>query len=298
MYAADGLTLMAVEEMPTTRAARGERFDDYRIWIGADPLRRRALAVSARPVSDAAGGFAGAALAYTDITDLMRAIQTRDAFLAAVSHELRTPLTSVVGHLEMLLDSGQLDRSLVRQVVVAQRNADRLGRLVSDLLESAQHRAGPLVLDRAPVDVGLLVVESVESAELVAEAAGIELRVVPAPRAMVDADQEKLRQVIDNLISNALKYTDRGGRVEVRVQTEEGELTVIVSDDGIGIGAEDQAQLFTPFFRSERARERPVSGVGLGLGICEAIVVAHGGRIDVVSAVGEGTTVAVSLPLV
>lgn len=297
VYAADGVTLLASEDIATARAANGEEFDDYRIWVGSDPLRRRALAVSARSVIDASGRFAGAALAYNDVTDLMRAIQARDDFLAAVSHELRTPLTSVIGHLELLHDHVTTDEALTTRVEVAQRNADRLSHLVADLLESAQHRAGPVALERGFIDVGALVAESVESAGPSAQAAGIELRGCGAVGPVAEVDHQKLRQVVDNLVSNALKYTDRGGSVDVWVDAQGGGIRIGVRDDGIGIDPTDQARLFTPFFRSDRARERQVAGVGLGLGICEAIVVAHGGRIAVKSAVGEGTTFTVSLPL-
>jgi PAS domain S-box-containing protein len=297
VYAADATTLLELDAMPSVRAARGEEFDDYRIWIGPDPLRRRALSVSARAVYDSSGAFAGAAMAYSDITELMVAIQTRDGFLASVSHELRTPLASVIGYLELLADHGELSEKSRRHVEVVQRNAGRLRFLVSDLLESAQHRAGPVELARRPVDLGVVVREGLEAALPAARTAGVDLEgslQSPLP-AVVDAS--RVRQVVDNLLSNAVKYTDPGGHVTVTLVEAGGEAVLAVSDTGIGMSDDDLDQLFTAFFRSERARERQTPGVGLGLGICEAIVAAHGGRMHVSSALGSGTTVTATLPL-
>lgn len=297
VYAADASTRLTAEEMPSARAARGEEFDDHRIWIGADPLTRRALSVSARAVFDGSGAFAGAAMAYSDITELMRAIQTRDDFLASVSHELRTPLASVIGYLELLADSGELGDDAVRHVEVVQRNAGRLRFLVSDLLESASHRTGPVELVRGPVELGIVVEEAVEAALPAARAAevGIEAEVPGPVRAEVDPG--RLRQVVDNLISNGLKYTDPGGHVTVSLAREGTDAVLRVRDSGIGVSKDDLGQLFAPFFRSETARERHTPGVGLGLGICEAIVEAHGGSIRVDSVLGEGTTVTATFPL-
>ncbi len=223
------MTRLESELLPSTRAARGEEFDDVRVWIGSDPLTRRAIAISARTVRDASGGFAGAALALSDITDLMRAIQARDDFLAAVSHELRTPLTSVVGHLEVLLDHGDLDDGPVRQLRVIERNAARLHRLVSDLLDSAEHRGGPVRLTRSPVDLTQLVGEALESAAPAARASGIVLGSTLVEGLVAVVDPQRLRQVIDNLISNAVKYTDPGGRVDVRLDAVDGEVRLEVS---------------------------------------------------------------------
>ena len=298
VFAADATTRLEAEECPAERARQGQPFDDYRIWVGADPSRRRALAVSSRPVLDEKGAFAGAALAYSDVTDLMRAIEARDDFLAAASHELRTPLMSVVGYLELIEDDPQLDESLRHQVGVAQRNARRLGLLVADLLESTQRSDTGLVLSRSMIDVGALAREAVEAALPMAGAAGIGVACSQSPRAMAEVDHERVRQVFDNLLTNAVKYTDRGGEVDVRVEVRGGFVAVEVRDSGIGIGIEDLDSLFTPFFRAGAARERHATGVGLGLGICESIVVAHGGWIEVESTVGIGTSMTVMLPAV
>ncbi len=297
IFADDGTTPMESEAMPTSRAARGEEFDDYRIWIGPDPATRRAIAVSARAIYDDAGTFAGAAMAYNDITDLMRAIRARDDFLASVSHELRTPLASVVGYLEMLAESPEVGMDARRQVEVIRRNAGRLRDLVSDLLESAAHRAGPVAVTRRPTDLGLIAAEALEAALPSARARGVHLEGDILTGVLGDFDPGRVRQVLDNLISNGVKYSDAGDRVVIRLRAIEGEAVLRVSDTGIGMSAGDLSQLFIPFFRADAARERQAAGVGLGLGITRSIIDGHGGRIEVDSAPGEGTTFTVWFPL-
>lgn len=297
VYAADGVTVLTAEAMPSSRAARGEEFDDYRIWIGGDPVERRALSVSSRALHDTSGALVGAGLAYSDITELMRAIQMRDDFLASVSHELRTPLASVVGYLELLADSVELSPDTTRQVAVIQRNADRLRDLVSDLLDSAQHRTGPLDLTRTSVDLSRIAGEALEAALPSARAAGVDLEGHILDGVRGDGDPGRLRQVIDNLVSNAVKYSDAGDRVTLSLRRAGSVAVLEVEDTGIGMTPSDLDLLFTPFFRSDQARARQAPGVGLGLGICEAIMVAHGGSIETVSVLGEGTTFTAFLPL-
>ncbi len=223
----------------------------------------------------------------------------KDDFVAAVSHELRTPLTSITGYLELVLDgeAGALNAEQIQFLGVAQRNTGRLLRLVGDLLFVARVEAGKMALDTSPVDLHTLVFESVEAASLGAEAKEIELLLSTDAIDPIEADPARLAQVIDNLVSNAIKFTPRGGRVEVRSFAEGGYAVVEVGDTGMGISAEDQAQLFERFFRTESATSSAIQGTGLGLAIAKAIVEAHGGEILVESQVGSGTTFRVTLPL-
>ena len=297
VYAVDGVTPLTAEEMPSMRAVRGEEFDDVRIWIGPDPDERRAISVSSRALFDPSGEFVGSGMAYSDVTELMRAIQMRDDFLASVSHELRTPLASVVGYLELLGENVDVGEESRHQIEVLQRNAGRLRDLVSDLLESADQRTGPVVLAAMAADVGRIVEESLEAAVPSAWEAEVELKgeIEPDVRGIVDAG--RVRQVVDNLVSNAIKYSDSGDRVLLTLRRVDGAAVIAVKDTGIGMTEEDIDLLFTPFYRSVQARKRLSPGVGLGLGICQAIVSAHGGRIEVESTLGEGTCFTVTLPL-
>ena len=218
----------------------------------------------------------------------MRALHAQENFVADVSHELRSPLTSVLGHLELLLESEVLPDGLERQVAVIQRNAERLQVLVSDLLETAGQREGPMRLARSSSDLAALVRDVVETSRPAADAAAVTLSLDVPPAVPAFVDERRIRQVVDNLVANAVKYTDAGGRVDVRLQQVDGVAELVVADTGIGIDAADLEHLFEPFFRADDARRRVSPGVGLGLGIARHIVEAHRGSLTVVSARGEG----------
>lgn len=297
LYAADGLTQLTEQEMPVARAANGEEFDDERVWVGTDPTSRRALSVSSRTVRNAAGEFAGAALAFSDVTDLVHAVRAREVFATSVSHELRTPLTTVLGHLEILLEGGELPEAAVRQIRAVQRNAVRLRYLVSDLLDPAAQGPRAVTLSTAPTEVAHLIGEAVEAVRPAAIEAGVTLtdHAQGPIHAVLDAD--RVRQVLDNLITNAVKYTNTGDRVDVWLKAEQDAVAITVTDTGIGIAPEDVERLFDPFFRAGGARDRMSPGLGLGLGIAQSIVRAHGGQITVASTPEEGSSFQITLPL-
>ncbi len=297
VYAADNSTLLAREEMPTHRASQGEEFDDHLIWIGQDPLTNRAVSVSARSVHDRSGRFAGAALAYKDVTDFMRALRIKDEFVASVSHELRTPLTSIVGYVDLLQEREDLPRAVLNHLGVVARNTDRLQRLVADLLHTAQVEDGPLQVVRTRSDLARIVRDSALAATPTAAAAGIRLEVDAPDELETLIDAQRMAQVVDNLLSNAIKYSPGGGEVCVRLQVDANRVELEVSDTGIGIEAADRDRLFTRFFRARHAEEQSIQGVGLGLSIVKSIVESHGGRIVVDSAIGRGSTFRIRLPL-
>jgi signal transduction histidine kinase len=297
VFAPDGSTVLTREEMPTFRAANGEEFDDCRIWVGDDPLSRRALSVSARSVRAQDGTFAGAALAYKDVTEFMRALQVKDEFVASVSHELRTPLTSIMGYVDLLLERPDLVPEQAAHLEVVSRNSDRLRRLVADLLHSAQIDDGPMEVVRTDADFSSIVHQSVLTAAPGARAAGVTLEVDVPESLPVLVDAQRMSQVVDNLISNAVKYTPEGGRVRVVLDVDGARVELAVADTGIGISPPDLTRLFTRFFRARPAEERSIQGVGLGLSITKSIVESHGGRIEVDSEVGRGSVFRVRLPL-
>jgi signal transduction histidine kinase len=297
VYAEDGTTLLTQRDMPSWRAAQGEEFDDCRIWVGEDPLTRRALSVSARTVHDRAGQFNGAALAYKDVTDFMRALRVKDEFVASVSHELRTPLTSIVGYVDLVREQPRLGEQEAAHLEVVARNAERLARLVADLLHAAKVVEEPLHVVRAPTDLAAVVRESVAAATPAADAAGIVLEAVVPERLPAVLDAQRMGQVVDNLVSNALKYTPAGGRVEVWLVQDGNRAELAVSDTGIGIEATDRERLFTRFFRARDAEDRSIPGIGLGLSIAKAIVEGHGGRIEVESEPGSGSVFRVRVPV-
>jgi len=223
----------------------------------------------------------------------------KDEFLSLVSHELRTPLTSIRGYLDLVLDeeAGTLNPEQRRFLNAVERNSGRLLRLVGDLLFVAQADAGRLTLERAKVDVAALAADCVEAARPFADQRAIDLQLTAVPVPALVGDRGRLAQVVDNLVSNALKFTPEGGHVEVRTSTIGDYVYLEVEDSGIGIPAAEQPRLFERFFRAASATEQAIPGTGLGLAIVKAIVEAHAGLIEVVSAPGKGTTFRVELPL-
>lgn len=295
VYHLDGRTPLTREEMPSYRATQGEEFTDYRYWVGDDPLTRAAFTTSARQVRAPSGERLGAALAYQEITDLLRALQVKDQFVSSASHELRTPLTAMLGHLEMLAEE-DLPPDVLDRLRVVQRNAERLRTLVADLLLVAQAGEVGLVMQRSELDLVPLVRDAVETARPSAERAGIDLRLETPDRLVVRADGPRLRQVVDNLVSNGVKYTEPGGSVTVTARLSAGAVELVVADTGIGIAAAEVPQVFTRFFRGGEALRKHIPGTGLGLEVVSSIVTAHGGTIDVDSEPGRGTTFTVTLP--
>jgi PAS domain S-box-containing protein len=222
----------------------------------------------------------------------------KDEFVALVSHELRTPLTSIRGYLELLLeDAESFEQTHTDWLSVIDRNSERLLCLVEDLLLKAQVNAGKVALTVKEVDIASIVEHSVETGAPVAAARGIALVSSAEPVPPVAADPVRLGQVIDNLISNALKFTPAGGRVEVRASERNGRARIEIADTGTGISPAEQERLFERFYRTAQAQTDAVPGVGLGLSIAKAIVEAHGGTISCESVEGAGTTFAIELPL-
>ena len=297
VYGPDGTTDVPKDEMPTFMASQGNEFDDVRIWVGDDPVTRRALSVSARVVRDDAGRFNGAALAYKDVTDFMRALEVKDEFVSSVSHELRTPLTSIHGYAMLLLERDDLPAQARAHLEVVVRNTERLQRLVGDLLHAVQVDEDALHFERVETDLTQVVRQAVLAAEPAARASQITLRVEAPPRLPLKVDPQRIAQVVDNLVSNAVKYTPAGGEVVVQVGIDANRVEIAVMDTGVGIDAADRDRLFTRFFRARQAAEQSIQGVGLGLNITRSIVEGHGGRIDVESEIGRGSTFRVRLPL-
>ena len=223
----------------------------------------------------------------------------RSSLVATVSHELRTPLTSIVGYLELLDESasGPLDATeRATYLASARRSAGRLALLVDQLLTLTEARRALLGLDVRTLDVDALVRETVTAARPAADAGSVEIRAEASNLGAIVGDPTRLGQVLDNLVSNAIKFTPGGGAVAVRARRESGGVAFEVSDTGIGISADDRERLFEPFFRSDEATAAAVPGTGLGLTIAKAIVDAHRGEIAVTSVPGDGTTFRVWIP--
>jgi signal transduction histidine kinase len=219
----------------------------------------------------------------------------KDEFLGLVSHDLRTPLSSIVGYVELLLDElGEGEQRQFLEIVL--RNSVRLERMINDLLLVAQLQAGKFELELDQVELPQLVAQAIEEHRPRAEAAGVTLTAVAAPVPALVADPSRLAQVLDNLISNGIKFTPRGGSVTIAVRGEADLALLEITDTGIGIPAAEQTQLCSRFFRATTATAGRIPGTGLGLYIVKAIAEAHGGGIELESREAVGTTVRVALP--
>jgi signal transduction histidine kinase len=230
---------------------------------------------------------------------LLELDRMKDQFVSSVSHELRTPLTSMVGYLELLLDEdevGELDDEERRRFLeIVNRSCLRLNRLVDDILFVARVDAGRLSLEREAVDLGALAAASVETARAAATAKGVDLRLSREDDLpQLDADPLRLTQMLDNLISNAVKFTPEGGTVTVTAAPTGAGVRLEIADTGVGIPADEVGRLFDRFFRASTSAV--AQGTGLGLSIVKSIVDVHGGTIRVESTEGAGTTFAVDLP--
>jgi len=223
----------------------------------------------------------------------------KDEFVATASHELRTPLTSITGYLEMSLDpaEGGLSPATQSHLRIAQRNADRLGDLVDQLLFLARADSRPLEIDRGRVDLGEILTEAAEMARPAASAKDIDLLVDPMTRRPVLADGAQLLRIVENLVTNAVKFTPESGSVRLTARDGGDAAILEVSDTGVGIPTAEQPELFNRFFRGTAAIQRAIPGSGLGLAISQVIAEAHGSTIEVESAPGTGSTFRLALPL-
>ena len=250
------------------------------------------------PIAREDGTVVGRIWTLREVTADRRLERLRDAFVAAVSHELRTPLTSISGFLELLGDEEhELGPAGRRYVDAIRRSNARLRGAVEDLLLVAEIEADRLELRPEPTDLAELATATVDAARRGAVESGIELLLDVTCRLPLEADAERLRQVLENLVSNAVKFTPDGGSVMLSAQNGDGRLRVEVTDTGIGIPHEEMGQVFSRFYRASTATRRAIPGTGVGLVIARAIVEAHGGTISLESTEGAGTRVTVTLPL-
>jgi PAS domain S-box-containing protein len=257
------------------------------------------LSVTEAVMRDPAGAVAGRIFAFRDISADRLVEQMKSDFVSTVSHELRAPLTSIYGFAETLLRQdvlfGEDERKTFLGYIASE--SQRLTQIVDALLNVARLDTGDLQVNIAPTDLRDVVGEAVQSAQdAAADRAHVVVELPEEPLA-ANADREKLRQVFQILLDNALKYSRDGGTVTVGVERKDDTVEVSVADQGIGIPQAEQEQIFRKFYRGVDADQRGgAGGTGLGLFIARGLVTAMGGRISVESREGEGSTFAVELP--
>ncbi len=307
---AEGRPILEVVRQPEVldlirRGLAGEEGLRGEMEVGG--ARRRVFGVTVSPVpgspeettGDAPIRPIGAVAVLHEITELRRLEQVRRDFVANVSHELKTPLTSIQGFAETLLGGALDDRVNSRRFAeIIRDHALRLSRITDDLLKLSRIEAGKLEPEFQTVPAKELIERAIEAARPRAEAKRLALRLADAPETLrLRGDPNLLREVLDNLLANAIQYTPEGGRIEVSAAEEQGCGAIAVTDTGIGIPEAEQERIFERFYRVDAARSRELGSTGLGLSIARHIVEAHGGRIEVKSEVGEGSRFSFSIPL-
>ncbi len=331
VYGPDRTTPLPPEKRPEARALAGEEFSHQLLWLGRGESQR-AVSVTARSMGKQ-DAHRGSVLAFTDITDLMHALAAKDQFLSNVTHDLRSPLSAILGRADLVLERGGLPERSVKDLESVIANAERLQTMVQDLLFAA---SGTLRVKQRPVDLHDLVEVGVDASARLAVEAGVSLVTDVSPSVPAFADPVRVLQVLDNLISNAIKYSPEGGCVTVRARLEEpagpvrpvgpngperthepsrsrglgrpdaryippglhGQSAVLeIEDAGHGMTEEEVKNVFNRFYRTDGARRSPVPGVGLGLYITKAIVEAHRGTISCSSRSDRGTVFTVRLPV-
>jgi two-component system phosphate regulon sensor histidine kinase PhoR len=292
VYGSDRVTPVARDGKVLLEALYADKVHGPVYWVG-EPGNQRALVLSVRAIGRRPGQRTGTVLAAYDVTDLAQAVQVRDEFLATVSHELRTPLTSIVGYLDLigeLHDPAAL--GIAGELAVIQRNVDQLSGIIGSLLAGADQ--GP-ALTRGPVDLTARVEAVVRAAGDRAAERGLELQARLEPGVLLDGDADRLAQVVEALVANAIAFTP-SGRIDVDLGRDGDDAVLAVADTGVGLSEEDQRHVFDRFFRAQAARDGAVPGLGLGLSIAERTVVAHGGTLRIASRLGHGTRVVATLP--
>jgi PAS domain S-box-containing protein len=281
------------------RIRRGDgSFTDVEV-VRTDLLKNpsvNGIVVTARDITERVALQAGLERQVRELEELSR---IKSDFVAAVSHELRTPLACIIGEVEMLADGdlGDLTERQARSAEVVGRNSERLLSLIDDLLILSRIESNEICLNRAPTPVDGLVEDMRSLIASAAEAKSVDLSLECGSQPeSVFVDREQMGRALANLLTNAVKFTPPGGNVHLRARREGENLVVTVADTGMGIPLDEQARLFTRFFRSSAATRMAIQGTGLGLVIVKKIVEEHGGTISVASVPDQGTTVTVKVP--
>jgi len=259
----------------------------------------RLLELNLVPIHPEGNDFSGVLLVLQDVSAIRRLERMRSEFVANVSHELKTPITAVKGFAETLLGGAVNDEETARSFLqIIFDESDRLNRLIGDILELSKIESRRVPLVFSPVEVDTFVHKSIKLMESEAVRKRIELSMNIEPGLYVEADEDRLRQIIMNLLSNGINYTPEGGRVSLKVEgLGDDHIRIQISDSGIGIPKKDLPRIFERFYRVDKARSRSSGGTGLGLSIVKHLVELHKGTITVTSDVGVGSTFTIELPV-
>lgn len=277
-------------------------FEGGEPWVAEGELcrpagSRIAVRVTYSPLYDEDGRLSHVLANVVDITRFREAEEMKSTFISVVSHELKTPVSLIKGYANTLArEDANWDKDTVREgLQVISEESDRLNSLINNLLDASRIQAGGFRLERSDVSIPRLAGKVVENFQLQTTTHRFILDFAQ-DFPLVSGDEERLRQVFNNLVSNAIKYAPEGGEIRIGGWSDGDQVTVYVADEGIGIPDEEQGKLFQRFYRVDSSLRRKTQGAGLGLYLCRSIIEAHGGRIWLRSEPGKGTTVFFALP--
>ncbi|WP_255768027.1 sensor histidine kinase [Pseudarthrobacter sulfonivorans] len=293
IFGQDRQTMLPPDKRPINRAIAGESFADYLVWAGEEPAQR-AYSTAARPLVGEDGQLTGAVVVYNDVTGWVETLAATEELISTVSHEFRTPLNAILGNVDLVLeDTAGLPPDATQRLTVVQRNSERLLALLADLSATA---SAALKVHPKRTDLASLVESTLNSARAEADRSGVRLAAdIPSPL-WAYADPLRIGQALDNLVSNAIKYSPDGGVVDISAGTSGNWVQLRVRDTGMGMRTDDAAKVFRRYFRTDSARKAAIPGAGLGLSITKMIVERHGGRVACASDQGKGSTFTVTLP--
>jgi two-component system phosphate regulon sensor histidine kinase PhoR len=278
--------------------------NDEQLTIGeariAAPQQEQVIQLIATPLRDANDELAGALVVLHDVSELRQLETVRRDFIANISHELKTPLAAIRGLVETLIDDKQMEPDTHDRFLEKVRTqSTRLTTLVSDLLTISRLESDDATKDFQPLDLREPLSESLRALKSVSDSKRLTLsHSMPDEPVGIVGDAEALRELVDNLVGNAIKYTPSGGQVQVTLNRENSWAVLEVEDNGIGITPSDQSRVFERFYRVDKARSRELGGTGLGLSIVKHVALSHGGNVSLRSALGEGSHFKVQIPLI
>jgi two-component system phosphate regulon sensor histidine kinase PhoR len=295
-----GAPLLESVRDPAVEQIVGETFRRQQPSQGELMIGRREFQMASVPMGNDNGEITGAVVLFHDITELKRADEIRRDFVANVSHELRTPLSILRGYIETMLDDPKMPRAECARILeVMDQHSKRLGLLANDLLTLAQLESGSSTLQLSEIDLVQFFDGLARDWKKKFETKTLKVVIdLPANFPSIRADETRLREVFDNLLDNAVKYSNKNGEIRLGAQQRGREIALSVSDNGIGISSEDVPRIFERFYRADKARSRELGGTGLGLSIVKHIAQLHGGSVEAESQLGKGATIRVSLPVV
>lgn len=293
-----GSPLLESVRDPAVEQIVGETLRQRKSGQGDLVIGRREFQMTSVPMGTDNGAVSGAVVLFHDITALKRADEMRRDFVANVSHELRTPLSILRGYIETMLDDPKLSHGETTRILeVMDQHSKRLGLLANDLLSLAHLESGNSSLQPSEIDSLRFLSDLVRDWGKKFQSKNLEATVdVAEDCSTIHADEGRLREIFDNLLDNALKYSDNGGAISLSAERHNGEVVLGVTDSGVGISQDDLPRIFERFYRADKARSRDLGGTGLGLSIVKHIAQLHGGRVEAESQLGKGTTIRVILP--